>query len=64
MYRFGWRDGQALAWALTAAGIAQFLWLMVSCARAGVALRLRLPRLTPRVGRRCASWGRAYSAPG
>ena len=40
---------QALAWALTAAGVAQFLWLMVSCARAGVALRLRLPRLTPRV---------------
>ena len=49
MARFGWSDGRALAWALTAAGIAQFLWLMVSCARAGVALRLRLPRLTPRV---------------
>ncbi len=45
----GWHDGQALAWALTAAGVAQFLWLMLSCARAGVALRLRLPRLTPRV---------------
>ena len=40
---------QALAWALTAAGVAQFLWLMMSCAQAGVALRLRLPRLTPRV---------------
>ncbi len=49
MARFGWSDGRALAWALTAAGVAQFLWLMVSCARAGVALRLRLPRLTPRV---------------
>ena len=48
MARFGWSNGRALAWALTAAGIAQFLWLMVSCARAGVALRLRLPRLTPR----------------
>jgi putative peptidoglycan lipid II flippase len=49
MLRLPWHDGQALAWALTAAGIAQFLWLMMSCARAGVALRLRRPRLTPRV---------------
>ncbi len=49
MVRFGWHDGHALAWALSAAGVAQFLWLMMSCARAGVALRLRLPRLTPRV---------------
>jgi putative peptidoglycan lipid II flippase len=44
-----WTDGTVLAWALTAAGIAQFLWLTASCARAGVRLRLRLPRLTPRV---------------
>ena len=57
MARFGWHDGRALAWALTAAGVAQFLWLMVSCARAGVALRLRLPRLTPRVGRRLRIMG-------
>jgi putative peptidoglycan lipid II flippase len=49
MARYGWDDGIALAWALTAAGIAQFLWLMTSCAQAGVALRLRLPRLTPRI---------------
>src|SRR5207253_283359 len=49
MAHFHWQDGQALAWALSAAGLAQFLWLMASCARAGVALRLRLPRLTPRV---------------
>jgi putative peptidoglycan lipid II flippase len=49
MARFGWRDGHALAWALSAAGIAQFLWLMIACARAGLVLRLRLPRLTPRV---------------
>jgi putative peptidoglycan lipid II flippase len=49
MVRFGWRDGHALAWAVSAAGVAQFLWLMIACARAGVALRLRLPRLTPRV---------------
>jgi putative peptidoglycan lipid II flippase len=44
-----WQDGQVLAWALSAAGIAQFLWLLASCARAGVPLRLRLPRLTPAV---------------
>src|SRR5271163_2772069 len=49
MVRFGAHDGQALAWALSAAGVAQFFWLMMSCARAGVALRLRLPHLTPRV---------------
>jgi len=49
MAHFGWQDGQALAWALSAAGVAQFLWLMVSCARAGVGLRLRWPRLTPRI---------------
>src|SRR6266566_1227952 len=49
MVQFGRHDGYALAWALSAAGVAQFLWLMMSCARAGVALRLRLPRLTPRV---------------
>jgi putative peptidoglycan lipid II flippase len=49
MTRFGWHDGQALAWAVSAAGVAQFLWLMLSCRRAGVGLRLRRPRLTPRV---------------
>jgi putative peptidoglycan lipid II flippase len=49
MRRFGWHDGRALAAALTAAGAAQFLWLMRSCARAGVRLRLRPPRLTPRI---------------
>lgn len=54
MSRFGWRDGRALAWAITAAGFAQFLWLMSSCARAGLALRLPLPRLTPGVRRTLA----------
>jgi len=49
MAHFQWQDGQVLAWALSAAGLAQFLWLLASCARAGVALGLRLPRLTPRV---------------
>jgi putative peptidoglycan lipid II flippase len=49
MAAFRWTNGTVLAWALTAAGIAQFCWLMVSCARAGVRLRLRWPRLTPQV---------------
>jgi putative peptidoglycan lipid II flippase len=43
-----WRVETAylLAWALALAGLAQFLWLMVSCARAGMALALPWPRLT------------------
>jgi putative peptidoglycan lipid II flippase len=49
MAHFGWTGGQVLAWALTASGIAQFLWLMASCGHAGVRLRLHWPRLTPRV---------------
>src|ERR1700719_2786582 len=51
MRQFGWRDGRALAWAISAAGFAQFLWLLFSCARAGLALRLPFPRLTPGVRR-------------
>lgn len=42
-------SGQALAWAVTAAGFAQFVWLMASCQRAGLALALPQPRLTPGV---------------
>jgi putative peptidoglycan lipid II flippase len=57
--RFGWHDGRALAWAITGAGLAQFLWLMVSCARAGLALRLPRPRLTPGVRRTLAIMGPA-----
>lgn len=49
MAHFHWQNGEVLAWALSAAGIAQFVWLMASCAKAGIALRLRLPRLTPAV---------------
>ncbi len=41
--------GQALAWAVAAAGLAQFLWLMFSCWQAGLPLALPLPRLTPEV---------------
>ena len=51
MRQFGWRDGRALAWAVSAAGFAQFLWLLFSCSRAGLALRLPFPRLTPGVRR-------------
>ena len=54
---FGWADGRALAWAVTTAGLAQFLWLMWSCARAGLALRLPWPRLTPGVRRTLAVMG-------
>ncbi len=41
--------GEALAWAVAAAGLAQFLWLMLSCRQAGLPLALPLPRLTPEV---------------
>jgi putative peptidoglycan lipid II flippase len=44
-------SGEALAWALSLSGFAQFLWLMVSCQRAGLGLSLPWPRLTPDVKR-------------
>jgi putative peptidoglycan lipid II flippase len=44
-------SGDALAWAVTLAGFAQFLWLMGSCAQAGIALRLPAPVLSPGVKR-------------
>jgi putative peptidoglycan lipid II flippase len=43
--------GVELAWAVAAAGLAQFLWLMFSCWQAGVSLSLPWPRLTPEVRR-------------
>lgn len=43
--------GHALAWGVAAAGVAQFLWLVVACHRAGVQLTLPRPRLTPAVKR-------------
>ncbi len=49
MAHFGWHGGEVLAWALSAAGVAQFVWLMASCAHAEVGLRLHWPRLTARV---------------
>ena len=46
-----WADGSVLAWALTLSGIAQFCWLMLSCRRADIGLRLRFPHLTAGVRR-------------
>jgi putative peptidoglycan lipid II flippase len=39
----------ALAWAMTAAGVGQFLWMVIACHRAGMDLHLPWPRLTPEV---------------
>lgn len=39
--------GLALSYGVAAAGVIQFIWLLISCWRAGIVLRLRLPRLTP-----------------
>lgn len=44
-------SGEALAWAVSAAGLAQFLWLTLSCQLAGLRLALPRPRLTPAVRR-------------
>ncbi len=49
--RFTDTPGHALAWGVAAAGIAQFLWLYVVLHGAGMGLKLRLPRLTPKVRR-------------
>jgi putative peptidoglycan lipid II flippase len=43
--------GLALSWAVAIAGIVQFLWMVIACHRAGMALRLPWPRLTPGVKR-------------
>jgi putative peptidoglycan lipid II flippase len=51
---WSWRYGgaaEALSWCVTAGGVAQFLWLMVSCARTGMALRLRWPRFSAEMRR-------------
>ncbi|MBY0429971.1 MAG: murein biosynthesis integral membrane protein MurJ, partial [Rhodospirillales bacterium] len=41
--------GHALAWGTTAAGIAQFLWLVFSVRNAGVRLGMTWPRLDPQI---------------
>jgi putative peptidoglycan lipid II flippase len=43
--------GHALAWGVFAAGVAQFAYLAWEAGRAGMAPRLRLPRITPEVRR-------------
>lgn len=43
--------GHALAFGMVAAGIVQAVWMAVAASRAGMGLRLRRPRLTPRVKR-------------
>ncbi len=43
--------GHALAWGVALAGAGQFVWMAAACHRAGVALRLPWPRLTPDVRR-------------
>lgn len=41
--------GQSLAWAVAIAGMLQFVWLALACARQGIIIRLPWPRLTPGV---------------
>jgi putative peptidoglycan lipid II flippase len=43
--------GHVLSWGVAVAGLAQFLWLVHGCRRAGIALRVPVPRLTPPVRR-------------
>ncbi|MDY0242080.1 MAG: murein biosynthesis integral membrane protein MurJ [Rhodospirillaceae bacterium] len=41
--------GHAMAWGVSIAGLAQFLWLVAACRNAGMGLRLVRPRLSPDV---------------
>jgi len=41
--------GHAMAWGISASGVAQFLWLVFSVRKAGMPLRLVRPRLSPEV---------------
>jgi putative peptidoglycan lipid II flippase len=43
------RAGRVQALCVTLGGVAQLVWLLWSCRRAGISLRLRLPRITPQV---------------
>ncbi len=49
--QLGWDIGWALSWAVPVAGIAQLALVWWAAARAGMALRLRVPRLTPELKR-------------
>jgi len=48
---FGWPTGEALAWAVPVAGVAQLALVWWASARAGFAILPRRPRLTPEVRR-------------
>ncbi|WP_119679756.1 murein biosynthesis integral membrane protein MurJ [Indioceanicola profundi] len=48
-WAYGVEPNTALAWGFTVSGVAQLLWLSVSCWRAGVTLRITVPRLSPEV---------------
>jgi putative peptidoglycan lipid II flippase len=50
-HAMGWDIGLTLSWAVPVAGVAQFAVLWVAAARAGFALHLALPRLTPAMRR-------------
>ncbi len=45
------QSGRALSWGVFAAGVAQFLWLVHHCRKAGFPIRFRAPKLTERVRR-------------
>jgi putative peptidoglycan lipid II flippase len=45
--RLGWPVGQTLAWAVPVAGVVQFAVVWWAAARAGFAIRPRLPRFSP-----------------
>jgi len=46
---FGATPGHVLAWGVTVAGIVQFVWLVYSCRREGLSVRLVRPRLSAKV---------------
>ncbi|MGH6751508.1 murein biosynthesis integral membrane protein MurJ [Hypericibacter sp.] len=48
---FTGRPGLVLAWSVAASGLCQFIWLVFSCNRAGMALSLPMPRLDPEIKR-------------
>ncbi|MGB8274625.1 MAG: murein biosynthesis integral membrane protein MurJ [Alphaproteobacteria bacterium] len=41
--------GHTLSWGVAAAGVAQFVWMVIACHRAGVSLHVHRPRLTKEV---------------
>ena len=45
------KPGHALVWGVAVAGLAQLLWLIIACARSGLAVRLTLPRWNPAMKR-------------